>query len=82
MREIIRYYIDAGLTKRSDSSVKRRIVGPFHAQILGHYWREEPVSDEEVREYVRKMHGTDPCKIERSAVGSRKGSRVRPDPGS
>lgn len=62
---MILYYVDGGMTKRSDATTKKHVVGPFVAQVVGHYWREEPASEEEVEEYVRRMHGVGLLRTER-----------------
>lgn len=55
-KDMILYYLDRGEGKEA---------GPFVCQIISSYVRGVTVSDEEVIEYVQKMHKTNPCRIER-----------------
>jgi predicted Zn-dependent protease len=60
---MIIYYLDAITKNAQTGETKAKLAGPYVASILASYRRE--VSDDEVQEYVKRMHGAYAEKIER-----------------
>ena len=70
-REIVHYYLPDRQAKNLDGTFRFVPVGPFIVSIEGSYHRDQPLTDEEVRQYVRQIHQVDPVKIERLPVSSK-----------
>jgi hypothetical protein len=61
---MILYYLNIGPGKNAQTGeTKPRLAGPYVASILASHNRE--VSDDEVQEYVQRMHGIQADVIER-----------------
>jgi len=59
-KEMILYYLTVNREKKGLIE-----IGPYVAQIISSYVRGVTTTDEQVIEYVQKMHGTVPARIER-----------------
>ena len=61
---MILYYLNIGSSKNAQTGgIKPRLAGPYVASILASHRREVP--DDEVQEYVKRMHGIRADVIER-----------------
>ena len=64
--DMITYYLP--INGISGQGKERKMSGPYVAQIMAGYRRDVP--DEEVREYIAKMHGVTDAVIKRKGLGS------------
>lgn len=62
-REIIYYYLPGVPRKNSSTGeIMVKELGPYAVGILGSFWRTP--DREEVKAYVKRMHGVEPSRME------------------
>ena len=64
--ELITYYLSSGVVTSAQTGKEiTKILGPYCVSVQGQILRE-PLTDQQVNEYVENMHGCKPIRIERS----------------